>query len=218
MTSKRKSQFEWENPVLILRTIKFNWLHILHTTIRNSNKSYVKNIQWFLPIPFSICQVRVSWLLDSQNAAFNDTRAPFNFVWYRGWVWERVESNAGQFTSFRFSPRPSLLSSAHGWVCRVLIKIVTRLRWQDYLGVWSDNRDILQWKTKEALCRAAMCHPPPAGPWLTVIILLTTNRPSWNISKKQLFAQIQCFPVKIRIEFATHCSEQISFTSKLLIL
>ena len=63
--------------VLILRTIKFNWLHILHT-IRNSNKSYVKNIQWFLPIPFSTCQVRVSWLLDSQNAAFNDTRAPFN--------------------------------------------------------------------------------------------------------------------------------------------
>ena len=67
--------------------------------------------------------------------------SPLQFVWYRGWVWERVESNAGQFSSFRFSLRPSLLFGDHGGVCRVLIKIVTRLRerWQDYLGVWSDT-------------------------------------------------------------------------------
>ena len=169
MTSRRKWTFcEWEIAVLILRTIKFNWLRILHT-IRNSNKSHVKNIQWFLPIPFSICQVRVSWLFSSQNAAFNDTRAPFNLFDIS------PECNAGQFSSSflkkcfynqpDFSQGPAYCPVTVAEFA-VLIKIVTRLRGEvtrlSPCLIWHpDNVDILQWKTMELLCRAATCHHPP---------------------------------------------------------
>lgn len=141
--------------------------------------------------------------------------SPLQFVRYRGWVWERVESNAGQFASFRFSPRPSLLSSDHGWVCRVLIKIVTRLRGEvtrlSRCLIWHpDNTDILQWKTKEALCRAAMCHPPPAGPWLTVIIV---HR---EIAKISYLFKSDAFLLRLDLNLPL-CNSQKPFTSKLIV-
>ena len=166
MTSRRKWTFcEWEIAVLILRTIKFNWLRILHT-IRNSNKSHVKNIQWFLPIPFSICQVRVSWPLSSQNAAFNDTRAPFNLFDispecnFLLLFWRNVSNQLD------FSQGPAYCPVTVAEFA-VLIKIVTRLRGEvtrlSPCLIWRpDNVDILQWKTMEPLCRAATCHHPPA--------------------------------------------------------
>lgn len=127
--------------------------------------------------------------------------SPLQFVRYRGWVWERVESNAGQFTSFRFSPRPSLLSSDHGWVCRVLIKIVTRLRGEvtrlSLCPIWQQGHFAMKNKGGTLPC----CHVPSPSSWAMADCHHPPNNESSSYlssnSKNQLFVQIQCFPAFI---------------------
>ena len=78
---RENHNLNWEKTLLTLRTT-----NSIDYTIRNSSKSYVKNIQWFLPIPFSNCQVRVSWLLGALNAMQHSviwapsTSSTFNYI------------------------------------------------------------------------------------------------------------------------------------------